>query len=643
MLAEALGLKTTELYALLLAARFHDIGLLAVPDAILLKEGPLTDFERTTVDCHSDLGGRLLNYLFPDFPDAIEAIWYHHERADGEGPHALAQELIPTGAAILSVVEALESMANGRPHQPALPADQIALEIRRGSGTQFCRSIVDAAMPLFSRLLHAVSPASANHPVTSNVEDHTRAASCPSTPTERPQPPQVAPKPGNNSPREGSVQSIKQFRMRREQETDALSALAPLLPRQDLRALLSRGLELQPISPIGNHVAALCNRPQCSIDDVAREIAKDPVLSLRVLRVANCAMYSRGKPVDHISTAVARIGVQQVRNLIMSLGMIESYSETSSKLLDQSQFWDHALACGLLAVAFGAELRLDANENWLLWGIIHDVGRLLLVTQMPETYSKVLEIAKAIGAPLEIVESKLLPFNHCAVLGFAFDYWKFPTALSVPVINHHLPAFKLRRLAPEHSKEAMVISLSNRLAHAHVFGSSGNDVLYGIHDLTAELGVPLDSLGRILSETEDHLAELRLVMMSRGLVDEKKGQRALLQNQLTGTVSPLHACLDPGTNVFQMFLNRILAAGANPVPNLGVLYLREWSEFASVSARFTALETEHGLSGLPVLVATEKGKSDSDHAWLKCRRHIALTLPVRYAIIVDAINTLLAS
>jgi diguanylate cyclase (GGDEF)-like protein/putative nucleotidyltransferase with HDIG domain len=139
-----LGLSQAELDLLGHAALFHDIGKLAVPDAILLKPATLTDEEWALMQKHADEGARIIDRLgFLD--DAVPAIRHHHERFDGGGyPDCLKGEEIPLGARIIHVADALDSMLTTRIYQAARPAAEALEELRRAAGTQFCPRCVSA-------------------------------------------------------------------------------------------------------------------------------------------------------------------------------------------------------------------------------------------------------------------------------------------------------------------------------------------------------------------------------------------------------------------------------------------------------------------------------------------------------------------
>src|SRR6266542_3704382 len=139
-----LGLSQAELDLLGHAALFHDIGKLAIPDAILLKPASLTEDEWSLMQSHAEEGARIIDRL-GFLGDAVPAIRHHHERFDGTGyPDLLSGEEIPLGARIIHVADALDSMLTTRLYRAARPADEALAELRRAAGSQFCPRCVGA-------------------------------------------------------------------------------------------------------------------------------------------------------------------------------------------------------------------------------------------------------------------------------------------------------------------------------------------------------------------------------------------------------------------------------------------------------------------------------------------------------------------
>jgi diguanylate cyclase (GGDEF)-like protein/putative nucleotidyltransferase with HDIG domain len=139
-----LGLSQAELDLLGHAALFHDIGKLAIPDAILLKPASLTGEEWALMQRHAEEGARIIDRL-GFLQDAVPAIRHHHERFDGTGyPDRIVGEEIPLGARIIHVADALDSMLTTRIYRAARPVNEALAEVKNKSGSQFCPRCVAA-------------------------------------------------------------------------------------------------------------------------------------------------------------------------------------------------------------------------------------------------------------------------------------------------------------------------------------------------------------------------------------------------------------------------------------------------------------------------------------------------------------------
>jgi diguanylate cyclase (GGDEF)-like protein len=143
---ERLGLDESELRVLQLGARFHDVGKIALPDAILQKPGELSREERIELERHPITGERILSPV-GSLEEVRRLVRHAHERWDGGGyPDALAGERIPLGSRVILAVSAYEAMLAGRPYRQSLEADAARAELQRCSGSQFDPRVVKALL-----------------------------------------------------------------------------------------------------------------------------------------------------------------------------------------------------------------------------------------------------------------------------------------------------------------------------------------------------------------------------------------------------------------------------------------------------------------------------------------------------------------
>jgi response regulator RpfG family c-di-GMP phosphodiesterase len=150
--ARRLGVTGEELEQMRWGAILHDVGMIAVPDAILLKPGQLHPGEWALVRMHPEHGARLLQNV-PGLGVASAIVRIHHERLDRAGyPLGLRGTAIPLGARIFAVADALDAITPDRPYRPTRTWEQARVEILQGRGSHFDPRVVDAFLEIFDDL-----------------------------------------------------------------------------------------------------------------------------------------------------------------------------------------------------------------------------------------------------------------------------------------------------------------------------------------------------------------------------------------------------------------------------------------------------------------------------------------------------------
>ena len=149
--ARELELWPEEIAPLLQAASLHDVGKVAIPDAILEKPGPLTDEEWDFMRRHTIVGERILSAA-PALNEAAKIVRSSHERWDGWGyPDGLAGEDIPLGARVIAVCDAYDAMVSPRPYRSVVSPEQAVAELDQCAGSQFDPRVVEAFKAVHSR------------------------------------------------------------------------------------------------------------------------------------------------------------------------------------------------------------------------------------------------------------------------------------------------------------------------------------------------------------------------------------------------------------------------------------------------------------------------------------------------------------
>lgn len=148
-IAEALGVPSDQRLRIEYAAILHDVGKLSIPDAILLKPGPLGPDERDKIETHAAKGEHILRKV-PGLEKVAAMVRHHHEHWDGSGyPDGLRGEAIPLGSRIIAVADAYDAMATDRPYRRAMHREEVLEELEKGRGIQFDPVVVSVFLRLF--------------------------------------------------------------------------------------------------------------------------------------------------------------------------------------------------------------------------------------------------------------------------------------------------------------------------------------------------------------------------------------------------------------------------------------------------------------------------------------------------------------
>ena len=149
-IALEMGLPREEIERIRIASLLHDLGKIAIPEAILDKPSTLSDAEWQTIGEHPRIGQIILEQA-SSLREAIPVVLHHHERFNGGGyPHGLRGAEIPLGARIVAVADAYHAMVHERPYSAALDHDQALAELREHAGTQFDPEVVDVFCEVYT-------------------------------------------------------------------------------------------------------------------------------------------------------------------------------------------------------------------------------------------------------------------------------------------------------------------------------------------------------------------------------------------------------------------------------------------------------------------------------------------------------------
>jgi putative nucleotidyltransferase with HDIG domain len=425
---------------------------------------------------------------------------------------------------------------------------------------------------------------------------------------------------------------------------EAVKALKPLVSRSDLTDRLKGVGELKALSPTVSQLMKLTSRPDCSIDQIVRVIRQDQGLSLKILKLANSAIYHRGDPAETIPNAVMRIGLSQIRQAITNISVIDQFSGNGcGEHLVISQFWEHSIAVGLIAAAIARHIGANELETDLMFtsGLLHDVGRLVYAQTMPELYEQVLDAAHRMQLPLDMVESRMLLDNHTDAMEPMLHSWGFPKHLTTPIALHHLPLTDIVRMARSNAREVVILAAANRLAHHLLLGHSGNLALQPTQDMLRYLNVSQLLFKELQADIPAQTQDIRLAVVSTAHEQMWRPRQAVVREQLVQPLRPLYVGADPHLDGFELLLQRLSANDASAPPNLAVVHLTEMRERTALGEQLLAAEREAGVPAIPLLIIAPRPNFHMEEAVTADRPCAVVPTPTTVARLLKAINHLL--
>lgn len=230
--------------------------------------------------------------------------------------------------------------------------------------------------------------------------------------------------------------------------------------------LVTSGVEIEklidanvpPLPSVAMRVATLSEDVNVSTNALASAIGLDPVLSAYILRAANSPLCPTVRSVTALPAAVNVLGA----NAVHTLAMVHVASGAfASKRVEPflRALWEHSVAVGLAAREISSMLGMRGGEESFLCGLLHDIGKLALYRNSPETYPQIQEAASE--RQLLDVEKELYGYTHAQVGALLARRWQLPEEIAYVIHCHHQPSH-----AEQYVLMARVVDVANALANA---------------------------------------------------------------------------------------------------------------------------------------------------------------------------------
>ena len=268
----------------------------------------------------------------------------------------------------------------------------------------------------------------------------------------------------------------------------------------DIELLVNLQLPTLPAGAM--RVAKLAQDYNSSTKAIADAIGTDPALAGLVLSRANSPLYAMERLVTTLPKAISAMGNEAIHSLVVTLAFSNVFSrEIRASKIGQA-IWKHSLAVGILARELSLELGLRGAEEAFTCGLLHDIGKFLLLKYDSVLYSQIAE--KETEREMLGFERINFGYMHDQVGALAVRRWGMPEEISHVIFNHHQPSE-----AEQFMLMSRVVDIANQMAHATGWGIRAQEwsQLYTIESVIA-LGFSDEQLNKVWEKTEAKLQEL---------------------------------------------------------------------------------------------------------------------------------------
>jgi putative nucleotidyltransferase with HDIG domain len=254
----------------------------------------------------------------------------------------------------------------------------------------------------------------------------------------------------------------------------------------------------------------LSENDKTSVQEMAKLVASDQVLSARILKLANSPSYGFYR-ISSISNAMILLGVNVVKSLALSSSIFEIMEKNSIGL------WEHSLGAGVAANIISRRLKLPECEEISTAALLHDIGKVIIRINFGDDYQHLLDLVENNNIMMREAEMDSLGIDHAEVGAWLAKSWHLPEKLIEPISCHH----KVAEAGP-HQVKASVVHLADVLIKASGFGFSGDEFVPRIDPVAWEtLGMDDSLLAEIVEELEDKLVDTRNFSLEIQTFDEE--------------------------------------------------------------------------------------------------------------------------
>jgi putative nucleotidyltransferase with HDIG domain len=243
------------------------------------------------------------------------------------------------------------------------------------------------------------------------------------------------------------------------------------------------------------------------ISVLAKKVSYDQALTAKTLRLANSSMYGLQVKLTTIQQAMTFLGFQTTRNLIVAVAITGCFPSGQCPGFDDKAFWRHSIATAACARVLARRMRVNQDYAFTA-GLLHDIGRLVLVSKYPQRYQQVISERAARDCELMVAERSALGLDHVAAGVALAQHWNFSDTMRQAIAYHHDPE------TPGAGFLATIVHVANAIVHALDLAREQDELVPAVSSVAwTALGLNEDAYLHIFHETEMQFEEMSTILM----------------------------------------------------------------------------------------------------------------------------------
>jgi len=262
----------------------------------------------------------------------------------------------------------------------------------------------------------------------------------------------------------------------------------------EISTLIDKVSDFPTLPTIYTSLLEVLSSPRSTVQDVADIILKDQSSTLKILKVVNSVAYGLQSRVDTISQAIFYIGFSEIKNIVLTLSVIDVFSNIKSlAYFNLVDFWKHSIAVGIISKKLAKLTGIKNAENYFLAGIVHDIGKLFLIRTFGEEYNKVVKYGLDNKLIIWDAENKVYGFNHMDVGEMLADKWQLPATINHAIKYHHS-----QNIGSGTPELTACVHLADVIARIMELGNPGDNFVYPpCEEVWTILDIPPDTFGKM--------------------------------------------------------------------------------------------------------------------------------------------------